>query len=388
MGWADSTSETAHSRLLPERVAGAWMAGSSPAMTLGWQRRKPYLRLGRATHHRPGSGRLPGVRGCRRGLALHCVPIGLRRGRGRGARVNLKFLETFVWVARLKSFSLAAERLHTTQAAASHRIATLERELGVRLFERGARELCLTPLGADAREEAERIVRLAADFRRRLSDPRSLAGTLRIGVIDTVVYTWLPRLIDQVAQTYPEVVLELTAAISPEIAADILEGRLDLGLMNGPADAPGLVNRELCSFACRWVASPRLEVPERPLEIEEIARFPILSFPTDSSRHGSVVSYFRRSGIEKVRLHTASLATLIRLTVDGLGLAAIPIAAIERELAAGELRVLPARKEFPAIALYAMYLELLERPLPALIAQMAADCAADFCRRRDPAVAW
>lgn len=302
--------------------------------------------------------------------------------------MNLKFLETFIWVARLNSFSLAAERLHTTQAAVSHRIATLERELGIRLFERDTRDVRLTRLGIDAREHAERIVRLAADFRRRMSNPKGLVGTVRIGVIDTVVYSWLPALIERVREVYPDVVLELNAAITPEISDDLQNGRLDLGLMNGPVDAPGLVNQALCTFACRWVASPSMDVPEGPLGIADVARFPILSFPTASSRHGSVVSYFQRSGIENIRLHTASLATLIRLTTDGVGLAAIPIVTIERELVSGVLRELPVSTDFPPIPLYAMHLEFEDRPLPALIAQMAADCAAAFCATRDPTVAW
>jgi len=302
--------------------------------------------------------------------------------------LNLKFLETFVWVARLKSFSLAAERLNTTQAAVSHRIAALERELGIRLFERDSREVRLTALGNDAREHAERIVRLAADFRRRMSNPKGLVGTVRIGVIDTVVYSWLPALIERVREAYPDVVLELTAAITPEISDDLQNGRLDLGLMNGPVDAPGLVNRSLCTFACRWVTSPSLGVPEGMLEIEDVARFPILSFPTSSSRHGSVLSYFQRSGIENIRLHTASLATLIRLTIDGVGLAAIPLVTIERELASGALRELSVNTEFPPIPLYAMHLEFEDRPLPALIAEMAAGCAAAFCATRDPSAAW
>ena len=153
--------------------------------------------------------------------------------------MNLKFLETFVWVARLNSFSLAAERLNATQATVSHRIATLERDLGIRLFERDTRELKLTALGIDAREHAERIVRLAADFRRRMSDPSGLAGTVRIGVIDTVVYSWLPALIERVREAYPDVVLELTAAITPEISDDLQDGRLDLGLVYGVEVAPG-----------------------------------------------------------------------------------------------------------------------------------------------------
>ncbi|MCQ1775590.1 LysR family transcriptional regulator, partial [Neorhizobium galegae] len=53
--------------------------------------------------------------------------------------MNLKFLETFVWVAKLKSFRLTAEKLFTTQASISSRIAVLESELGVKLFLRDSR---------------------------------------------------------------------------------------------------------------------------------------------------------------------------------------------------------------------------------------------------------
>lgn len=62
--------------------------------------------------------------------------------------MNLRFLETFVWVARLKSFRLTAEKLFTTQASVSSRIAALEADLGVKLLLRDSRGVSLTPEGA------------------------------------------------------------------------------------------------------------------------------------------------------------------------------------------------------------------------------------------------
>src|SRR5258707_1875315 len=74
--------------------------------------------------------------------------------------MNLRFLETFVLLAELRNFRLTAERLYTTQAAVSSRIATLEQEFGVRLFDRGVREVTLTADGAKALVHAERMLRL------------------------------------------------------------------------------------------------------------------------------------------------------------------------------------------------------------------------------------
>lgn len=52
--------------------------------------------------------------------------------------MNIRFLETFIWVAQLRSFKAAAGKLHLTQAAISGRIAALENDLGELLFERAA----------------------------------------------------------------------------------------------------------------------------------------------------------------------------------------------------------------------------------------------------------
>ena len=72
--------------------------------------------------------------------------------------MNLKFLETFVWVARLKSFRLTAEKLFSTQASISSRIAVLEDELGVKLFVRDSRGVTLTPEGDKVLAYAERMM--------------------------------------------------------------------------------------------------------------------------------------------------------------------------------------------------------------------------------------
>jgi DNA-binding transcriptional LysR family regulator len=316
------------------------------------------------------------------GNERRCIERAVRSG-----RLNLRFLETFVWVARLKSFSLAAEKLHSTQAAVSHRIATLERELGVRLLERDTRDVRLTPQGVDAFEHAERIVRLAAEFRQHMSNPKALRGRVRIGVIETIAYSWLPALIDRLSQACPEVVLELNADTSIDIAEHLRASAVDLGLLMGPVDGPGMINVDLCTYACLWVASPRLGIAAAAMELADLGRFPILSFPGNSKPHRAMVGYFQRPGLDEVRLHTASLATLVRMATDGIGVAALPATVIEREIADGTLQVLNVLQPFPPLSLHAAYLDA-DRPLPALIAGMAREVAAAYCRTKDPTIAW
>ena len=71
--------------------------------------------------------------------------------------MNVRCVETFRWVARLGSFSAAAERLHTTQPAISTGIASPERDLGIRLYERDVRCVRLTSLGQLAVPKAEEL---------------------------------------------------------------------------------------------------------------------------------------------------------------------------------------------------------------------------------------
>ena len=61
--------------------------------------------------------------------------------------MNTRFVEAFLWSARLGSFRAASDRLHITQAAVANRIASLEEDIGARLFERDAKELRLTAVG-------------------------------------------------------------------------------------------------------------------------------------------------------------------------------------------------------------------------------------------------
>src|SRR5262249_660684 len=72
--------------------------------------------------------------------------------------VNLRFIEAFVWVARLRSFRAASQKLHATQTTISARIASLESDFGVRLFERDKRTVTLTRAGEELLQYAEQLL--------------------------------------------------------------------------------------------------------------------------------------------------------------------------------------------------------------------------------------
>lgn len=295
--------------------------------------------------------------------------------------MNLRFLETFLWVAKLRSFSTAAEKLHTTQAAVSNRIATLERELGIRLFERDPRTVRLTPQGHTALKRAEEIVRLASEFRESVGDGARLRGQITIGTVDTIVYAWLPLLIEQMGNRYPSVSLDLNVDTSLNIARQLLEGTVDLGILMGPVVGADIRNIEICRFECQWFAATKLSIPAEPLELVDLVRFPILAYSKGSQPHHAIQRLLEAAGIatDGARIYnTNSIATMIRLLCDGIGMTTLPPAVVREPLAAGLIRRVAVNARIPPLHFHAAYADRPGNPIPAAIAGMAAEIAADF----------
>ncbi|MEJ1159686.1 LysR family transcriptional regulator [Prosthecomicrobium sp. N25] len=295
--------------------------------------------------------------------------------------MNLRFLETFLWVAKLRSFSSAAEKLHTTQAAVSNRIATLERDLGVRLFERDLRTVRLTPQGQDALRRAEEIVRLATEFRDLAGDGSRLRGSIAIGTVDTIVYAWLPRLIEQMKNRYPNVSMDLAVDTSLNIARQLQEGTVDLGILMGPVIGPDIHNLEICSFDCVWFAAAGLDLPAEPLELSDLVRVPILAYSRGSQPHHAILRLLARVGIQpdEARIYnTNSIATMIRLLCDRVGVTTLPRCVVQEHLDAGRIREIEVNAAIPPLHFHAAYAERPGNPIPAAIAGMAAEIAADF----------
>ncbi|TES63221.1 LysR family transcriptional regulator [Burkholderia cepacia] len=287
--------------------------------------------------------------------------------------MNIRFLETFVWLAKLENFRLTAEKLHTTQAAVSSRIASLEEAFDVRLFDRNTRSATLTPAGRRMLAYAERIVRLDGEMRRDI-DAASDAGLIRIGVIESIVHSWFPALMAQLRERYPRLDVEITSDTTLHLIRLLSTDGVDLILQTDPVPGPDFTNLPLCEFPVRWAASPRLGLGGQPLDVARLAEFPIISFSRHSGPHATIERLFaaveRPASINCI----TSVAAMIRLVADGFGVAALPPAIIGRELHEGALELLDVEPEFPALPLVASYRSQ-GLPVAARIAELASEVA-------------
>lgn len=255
--------------------------------------------------------------------------------------MNLKFLETFVWVARLKSFRLTADKLFTTQASISSRIAVLEGELGVKLFLRDSRGVSLTPEGLKVLDYAEQMLDTMAALKQSIETRSSKVGRVRIGVMDTVIHTWLSPLVAQMTDLYPRVEIELVADTALNLCDQLQKGFLDLVLQTDLIRHESVRSLELASHPLGWIVASNSIYNHDYADLAELAQERIITYSKNSRPHQDIVALMQANGVMAPRLNCVnSVSAITRLLRDGFGVGALPPVLVAEELARGELILL------------------------------------------------
>ena len=290
--------------------------------------------------------------------------------------VDFKSIETYLWVVTLGSFRGAAQRLNTTQPAISQRIAQLEREMGVKLLNRDHRVASPTTSGRQLMVYAEKLIGLRSEMMAAVGDRSAMRGVMRLGDAETSVHTWLSRLIKSVNTAYPNLSLEIEVDITPNLSARLLAQEIELAFVLGPLSVSSVRNRPLCDYPIGFLASPSLGLGNGPLTVHDLAKFPIITFPRKTQPYEIVRSLFNRPDLPPIRLHaSASLATVIHMAIEGLGIAVIPTAIVENELADGRLQLLSTDLKISPLTFSASWLASPDTVAVELVAGLAGKIA-------------
>ena len=254
-------------------------------------------------------------------------------------KINLKQLEAFVWVADLGSFRKAADRLNTTQPNVSSRIALLEGAMKRKLMERDAGAGRLTSKGIQMLEYARKVLRTADAFADAAAEPSLIDGTLRLGVTEMIVHTWLSDFLKALSTTFPQLHVELTVDLSVNLERELAARTLDLALQNGPFRQQITGKIPLGDYPLIWVASRSLSLRgiQNPT-MDHIAQHPILTHSRDTRLYTETAAHFARRKDLNVRLVPSSnLAACLYMTLNGMGVATLPAAMVTKELSSGDL---------------------------------------------------
>ena len=270
--------------------------------------------------------------------------------------MNPRFVEGFYWAAVLKSVTRAAEKLFVTQSALSSRIAVLEEELGVLLLDRRDKQFRLTAAGLRFQRHAEKLLSLQREIRSELSSPGERASTLRVGVIESVLHSWLIDWVQDLRVQQPQLQLELTVETTPVLTDQMRRGAVDLVLAALPVDGEGIDSRALASMAMAFVGrqGSALASRQRRISLPALAAdAELLTFQRGSQPHVALLDLCRREGVEAPRVHSiSSISAMVELVEQGFGVATLPQAAVARLAQRRSLAVLRCEVELRPLPLH------------------------------------
>lgn len=258
--------------------------------------------------------------------------------------MELREIESFLRVAKYKSFSRAAERLGYTQAAITIQIKNLERELGVHLFDRIGKKTLLTQDGELFLRHAEAVMQHLAEAREELTDHEHLRGRLSIGAIESVCSSILPDLLRAYHQKYPDVRFDIVIDSPDRLLEKMDQNELDLVYV---------LDQKI--YGNHW--NKAMEEPEQivfvaarggscdgqvSVKLEEILKKPFILTERGASYRYILDSYLKANGFE---LHPfaemGNTEVLIRLLKNSDSVSFLPLYTVREEIERGTLFAVP-----------------------------------------------
>jgi DNA-binding transcriptional LysR family regulator len=250
--------------------------------------------------------------------------------------MDIPTLETFLAVADSGSFSRAAEHLHLTQPAVSKRIAALESDLGMALFERVGRHVALTDAGQALLPRARGLLDELEDTRRALTNLSGrVAGRLRIGTSHHIGLHRLPSVLRAYTEDYPDVVLDLHFMDSEAACQAVLRGELELAIVTLPTDPPPRLDcQPVWQDVLQLVAARDHQLARiRRVTPAELADHPAILPGEGTFTRKLIDEAFAQVGYRpQVHLSTNYLETIKMMVSIGLGWSVLPQTMVDKTI--------------------------------------------------------
>ncbi|QHI98320.1 LysR family transcriptional regulator [Xylophilus rhododendri] len=190
--------------------------------------------------------------------------------------MNLRTLRYFVAIADAGSFTAAAAAVAIAQPALTRQLRDLEADLGVQLFQRGARGVRLTPAGATLYESARRMLAEAERVRRQLGGAAEDAdSTVTLGLSPTLTRVLLPGVFERCHQQLAGVRLVVREAFTPQLLDGLERGGLDMAILTNPEPQRGLALQPLLVEPFALVTPAARGLPA-VVPLAQLARVPLL----------------------------------------------------------------------------------------------------------------
>lgn len=258
--------------------------------------------------------------------------------------MDFKQLESFVTIAKLKSFSRAAEELYLTQPTISNHIHILEKELSTILFNRTNKNITLTDAGEILYEHAISILNKKEHAYFSLNEFKGkIQGILEISSSSIPEQYYLSDIICQFSKKYPDVKYSLLKYDSKKVVDKILSGEIDFGLVGAKSTSNQIDYIEILDDEIVLIAPNNSNFSKQTnVTIDNVIPYPLIFREDGSGTRSVVLSHLKSIGIEADDLNIISEVedneTIKKLVINGLGLSFISSRAIHNELSLGLLK--------------------------------------------------
>jgi LysR family transcriptional regulator for metE and metH len=244
-------------------------------------------------------------------------------------------------IARAESVKGAADRLNVTQSAVSHQLSELEDRLGTALFVRLGRRMLPTPAGRLLAEAAGKVLDTIGEVEHKVSQlARNVSGELRVSAHCHTGYHWLPAIVDGLRRRYPTFEVRLSPEFTLDPIAALLDGKLDLAIMNDDSDDRRLRYYELFDDEHVAIVPPshpwaaRGSVTPAELVSEQLYLY---SRSIDDSF--IVQKVLRPAGVALQRVTYLQLTEgILEMVKAGMGASVLPRWSIVNVIASGEIK--------------------------------------------------
>lgn len=236
-------------------------------------------------------------------------------------------------VATEMNFSRASQQIHVVQSALSVAVSKLEKELGVKLFDRSRQKIRITPAGETFREHARQVIRTAQMAKDSMSDYHGeLTGTIEFGSLISFGELDLPAILGEFHRNHPLVRIRLRqrqaqTGLASYLSA-IADGALDLALVSEPDHCPPrIAMQKLCEEPILFVCRPDHRLARHDyVDITELEEEDLISWPTEFGLRRLIDNIFAAAGVApRIRYELAAdFSVAARLVQHGLGSAFMP----------------------------------------------------------------
>jgi LysR family transcriptional regulator, low CO2-responsive transcriptional regulator len=251
-------------------------------------------------------------------------------------------LNTFVHVAKLKSFSRAGHKVFRSQSAVSAQIRQLEQSYNTKLFDRTAKSVELTPAGEVLYEHAERMLQLRDESLQAVADlGKFVQGSLVFGANEATCLYLLPDIFAEYQRRYPKVHISIYRNFSQKILQRLEDGSIDVGIVTLPVKSPGLKIHPIYRDRLRLMVSKRNALANRNrVTLAEVAKHPLI-FPKTGFTRQVLDKLFRPY---RSRMHVAmelpSVGMIKRFVAADAGVSFISESFAHEEVKSGEVRLI------------------------------------------------